>query len=372
MAGTASQTPLTSEHKPAPLYRQFLHWSGIAPVLGWLLYLSGFALANPFMVVVSALLLTASVMAAVHHSEVVAHKVGEPFGTIILALAVTILESSIIISLMTAGGEGTATLARDTLFAAVMIILNGILGICFLFGGLKFHEQFFARSSANVALVALVAILVFTLILPNYTTSTAAGTYSVPQMIFVALSCLVLYGTFILVQTVRHRNYFLPEGEAETPHVVTRSEAILSLVFLLIALGIVVLLAKTLSPTIEAAVVGAGLPVSLVGVIIAAVILMPESIAAVNAARRNKLQISINLALGSALASIGLTIPVVVTVCVMYDIPLVLGLDKKAVILLGLSVFTAMLSLSKGKTNILYGVVSLVNLAAYIFTIIFP
>ncbi len=343
----------------------------IAPVLGWLLYFSGFATANTVLIVLAALLLIPSVMAAVHHSEVIAHKVGEPFGTIILALAVTVLESSIIISLMTAGGEGVATLARDTLFAAVMLILNGILGMSFLIGTIKFHEQFFVSKSANLALVALVAILVLTLVLPNFTSSTPAGTYSVPQLVFVALACLVLYTAFVLVQTVRHRNYFLPEGDDDTPQVVGKKKAWVSLAFLLVSLGIVVLMAKKLSPSIESAVVSAGLPVSLVGVIIAGVILLPEFLAALNAAARNKLQISVNLALGSALASIGLTIPVVAVVCIMYDIPLVLGLDQKSMVLLGLSFFTALLSLSRGHTNILYGVVSLVNLVAYIFTIVY-
>ncbi len=148
--------------------------------------------------------------------------------------------------------------------------------------------------------------------------------------------------------------------------------SLISLLFLVICLGIVVLLAKSLSPMIEGAVSDMGAPKTLVGVIIAAVVLLPEGLAALAAARRNRFQTSLNLALGSALASIGLTIPAVALVCLMYDIPLVLGLDMKSMLLLGLSVFTVMLALNQGRTNMLYGVVLLVNLAAYVFTVIVP
>lgn len=263
------------------------------------------------------------VLSAVHHAEVVAHKVGEPYGTIILALAVTVLEASIIVSLMLAGGAGADTYARDTLFAAVMLILNGILGI------------------------------------------------SMPQLIAIGVCCLVIYGAFIFIQTVRHRNYFLTEEVTGEEKAVTRSDALISLGLLIVCLAVVVFLAKKLSPVIEAAVVGAGLPTALVGVAIAAVILMPEGVAAVRAARRNQYQTSINLALGSALASIGLSIPTVAVICTIMDLPLVLGLDNKSMVLLGLSVFTVMLSLNKGRTNGLYAAVLLVNLMMYIFTIIF-
>ena len=215
--------------------------------------------------------------------------------------------------------------------------------------------------------------MVLTLILPNYTTSIRGPVYTKPQLIFVAVACLVVYGSFLLVQTVRHRNYFMPENDDEE-HVEppTNRQTLMSLATLIACLGIVVLLAKSLSPAIEEIVQDAGLPKSLVGIIIAAVVLLPEGIAAIKAARRNDIQTSLNLSLGSALASIGLTIPAVAVVCSLYNLPLVLGLDIKSTVLLALSVFIAMLALSKGKTNILYGVVLLVNLAAYIFTIIYP
>lgn len=345
-------------------------WSVALPVLAVVVYLVGIS-GSIVMTVLGVLFLIGSVLSAVHHAEVVAHKVGEPFGTIILALAITILEVALIVSLMVSGGS--EVLARDTVFAAIMLILNGILGICLMIGGIRHREQFFGKKSASTALITLVAILVLTLILPNFTTSTEAGTYNNAQMLFVAVASLVLYGAFIMVQTVRHRDYFLAEDE-HTEHATPPSTpiALASLGLLILCLAIVILLAKGLSPAIEGLVLSVGAPQSLVGVIIAGVVLMPEGLAALNAANKNRFQTSLNLALGSALASIGLTIPAVVVVCLMYDIPLVLGLDAKSMVMLGLSVFTVMLALNQGRTNMLYGVVLVVNLFAYVFNTIMP
>ncbi|MEN2433922.1 ionic transporter y4hA [Weeksellaceae bacterium A-14] len=355
--------------------KKLLSWNIIFPIISAVFYLSGLAAdINPFLNVVGGILLISSVLSAVHHAEVVAHRVGEPFGTIILAICITILEVSLIISLMIAGGEKAMTYPRDTIFAAIMLILNGILGVCIWIGGVKYREQYFARSSATTSLISLVAILVMTLILPNFTTSHAGPFYTKAQLIFVSVASLVIYGVFLMVQTVRHRNYFITDDDDETKPAVRPDniKAFISLVFLVLCLAVVVFMAKALSPTIERLVEEAGAPQTLVGVIIAAVVLLPEGLAAIRAARNNKIQSSLNLALGSALASIGLTIPSVALVCILYDIPLVLGLDNKSIILLSLSVFTVMLSLSRGKTNILYGAVLLVNLAAYIFYVIVP
>lgn len=348
-------------------------WSLLLPISAWILYFIGIK-ESIILQLAGGALLIGSVLSAVHHAEVVAHKVGEPFGTIILALAITIIEVALIVSLMVAGGDNAAYLARDTVFAAIMLILNGILGGCLLIGGLKHHEQFFSQKSASTALVTLVVILVITLVLPNFTTSTQGATYSSSQLIFVAIAAVVLYVSFILIQTVRHRDYFLADDDNPSHHAEPPSNkvALISLLFLVVCLGIVVLLAKALSPVIEKMVVGVGAPLALVGVIIAAVVLLPEGLAALTAAHRNRLQTSINLALGSALASIGLTIPAVVIVCLIYDINMVLGLDWKSMVLLSLSSFVAMLSLNQGKTNMLYGIVLLVILATYVFTVIVP
>ncbi len=354
--------------------RLFLQWTTIIPVLAWFLFFSNLIYDSDFFKIVASILLIFSVMSAVHHSEVVAHKVGEPYGTIILAIAITVIEVSIIISLMMSGGAEAVSLARDTVYSATMVILNGIVGLCLFIGGMKHHEQKFSKHSATIALVSLISIIVFTLVIPTFTESVHGSYYSTPQLIFASISCLVIYGFFLFAQTSRHREYFLSteDGENHNSIVISNKKMTVSLVFLILSLAIVVLLAKTLSPTIESIIISYNLPLTLVGVVIAVIILLPEAIAAVNAARKDKLQTSLNLSLGSALASIGLTIPSVAIVCIMYDIKIILGLDIKSIILMGLSVFTVMLSLASGRTNLVYGVVLLVNLFAFIFLIIYP
>jgi Ca2+:H+ antiporter len=357
--------------------RSLLQWTVIIPVLAWILYLSGLIYDSSFFQLLASVLLIFSVMAAVHYSEIIAEKVGEPYGTIILAISITVIEVSIIISLMMTEGEAAASLARDTVYSATMLILNGIVGLCLLIGSIKHYEQNFSKPSVTIALVSLVSIVGFTLVFPTFTESVSGSYYSNPQLIFASIACLVIYGFFLFAQTKRHRDYFLSVGEDEDdetsePMAISNRVFLMSLLFLIICLGIVVLLAKTLSPTIESIITGYDLPKTLVGVIIASIILLPEGIAAIIAARNNKLQTSINLSLGSALASIGLTIPSVAIVCIIYDFKIILGLDIKSIILLGLSVFTVMLSLSSGKTNIVYGVVLLVNLFAFIFLMIYP
>ncbi len=353
-------------------------WSLLAPLVGWVLLCSMWLWGGSgglFIALLAAGML-ACVLAAVHHAEVIAHKVGEPYGTLVLAVAVTVIEVALIVSLMLTGGPATTALARDTVFAAVMIILNGMVGLCMLVGGSRFGEQRFGLYGVSASLATLAAIAVLTLVLPNYTTTVAGPFYSVGQLGFIAVVSLALYGTFVLVQTVRHRDYFLPangsadeDAHAEPPGV---RVALASLGLLLACLTAVVLLAKSLAPAIEAAVLAAGAPLAVVGVIIAAVVLLPEGVAALRAARANRLQTSLNLALGSALASIGLTIPAVAIVSIATGWTLTLGLDAKASILLMLSLLVATLSLGTGRTTVLQGVVHLVIFATYLFTTLFP
>jgi Ca2+:H+ antiporter len=325
--------------------------------------------------IAAAIILIGSVVAAVHHAEVVAHRVGEPFGTLVLAVAVTVIEVSLIVSLMLSGSGDVAALARDTVFAAIMIILNFIIGLCLLTGGLKHGEQRFTLRGISAALATLAALVVLSLILPNYTTSAAGPTYAPSQLIFVAIISLVLYGTFVLVQTVRHRDYFLPAGDiAPEEHATPPGNRTAWTAFgiLLVALVIVVLLAKGLSSQVEDAILAAGLPHAIVGVVIAALVLAPESLAAYNAAQRDRLQTSLNLALGSALATIGLTIPAVAIVSLLLDLPLALGIGAKSMTLLALSLFVTTISLGTGRTTVLQGVVHLVIFAAYLFTTVIP
>ncbi len=358
-------------HAPLPL------WSIASPLAGWLV-LGGALLgaAGGFWLLLMTAALVAGVLAAVHHAEVVAHRVGEPYGTLVLALAITVIEVALIVSLMLSGGPQTTALARDTVFAAVMLILNGIVGLCLLAGASRFKEQTFGLLGVSASLATLAAIAVLTLVLPNYTLTTPGPMYSPSQLGFVALVSLVLYGTFVLVQTVRHRDYFLPPGagddtDAHAPPPGNRLAAA-SAALLLLSLVAVVLLAKALAPSIELFVDRVGAPKAVVGIIIAMVVLLPEGLAAYRAARANRLQTSLNLALGSALASIGLTIPAVAIVSLTTGWTLTLGLDIKSTVLLLLSLFICTLSLGTGRTTVLQGVVHLVLLATYLFTTIVP
>lgn len=351
-------------------------WTIAAPVFAWVIFsLKPSAPGTIFLFLLGAALVGA-VMSAVHHAEVIAHKVGEPYGTLLLAVAVTVIEVSLIVSLMLSGGESAAALARDTVFAAIMIILTGIIGLCLLVGGARFGEQMYGKHGVSAALVTLTAITILALILPNYTTTTPGPSYNRSQLVFVAIVSLILYITFVMIQTGRHRDYFLPSGAESNDEIhaqpPSRNTTILSTVLLFAGLGAVVLLAKALSPSIEKGVASAGAPKALVGIIIALIILIPEGYAALRAARKNRLQTSLNLALGSALASIGLTIPAVALVSVFTGFSVTLGIDTKSTLLLLLSLFTIMLSFGTGRTTILQGVVLLVIFSVYLFTTIVP
>jgi Ca2+:H+ antiporter len=319
--------------------------------------------------------LIAAVFAAVYHAEVVAHRIGEPFGTLVLAVAVTVIEVALIVSVMIAGGADKAGLARDTVFAAVMIVCNGIVGLCLLLGGVRHHVQGFQVEGANAALAVLAALTILTLIVPNVTTSGAGPTFSTAQLVFAGTISLVLYGSFVFVQTVRHRDYFLPlEGGGEETHAAppSRTMALVSAGLLLVTLIAVVGLAKALTPTLEVAVSRLNAPKAVVGVVIAALVLLPEGLAALRAARANRLQTSLNLALGSALASIGLTIPTVAAVSIALGRPLELGLGTKDEVLLALTLFVGVVTLGTGRTTVLQGVVHLVIFAAFLFLALVP
>ena len=346
----------------------------ILPLLGWLvLALSAAGIGSPL---VTGLVLFAVVVAAVHHAETVAHRVGEPFGTLILAVAVTVIEAGLIVSLMLANNEGAATLARDTVFAACMIILNLLLGLCLIAAARHQKEARFTRTGATAAFSTLATLAVLTLILPNHTTSVTGPIYSPSQLAFVAAFSLLLYLTFVFVQTVGNRDYFLPKGQLAEPNShaepPTIAQTWISFGALVVSLGAVVLMAKSLSGPLESAVAAAHAPRALVGIAIAAIVLLPESVAAVRAARANRLQTSLNLALGSALATIGLTIPVVTITSFMLGLPLSLGLDGKGTVLLSLTLLIGALSLARGRTTVLHGAVHLVIFGAYLLTTVIP
>ena len=351
-------------------------WSWTWPALGAVIVLLHFALGPATVLTAAeAIVLIATVFAAVYHAEVVALRVGEPFGTLVLALAVTTIEVALIVSMMAAGGPEATGLARDTLFAAVMIICNGIIGVCLLAGGLRHHQQEFQLRGANAALSVLIALTTLTLILPNFTITTPGPTFSRSQLIFAAVVSLTLYASFIFVQTVRHRDFFLPENASEQEaHATPPSNriALTSSALLLASLVIVVALAKTLTPPVERAIDAVGAPKSAVGIIIAALVLLPESLAAYRAAMANRLQTSMNLALGSVLASIGLTIPAVATISILLGMPLTLGLDPKDQVLLIVTLIVSLVTLGTGRTTVLQGTVHVILFAVFLFLAIRP
>lgn len=327
-----------------------------------------------WLLLVVAIGLIAAILSAVHHAEVIAHRVGEPFGTLVLALAVTVIEVSLIVSLMLSGGAAAAALARDTVYATVMIVCNGTVGLCLLMGALKHHVLAFRIAGTNPALSVLATLTVLTLVLPSFTSTTPGPTLSTVQLAFVGLVSLTLYGVFVFVQTVRHRSYFLPVGVKDEDHVSLPSKATawLSLVLLFLCLVAVVGLAKMLAPSIENVVMAASAPHAVVGVAIALLVLLPETWAAVRAAQRNRMQTSFNLALGSALATIGLTIPAVAATSIILGLRLELGLPPKEMVLLVLTLGISAITLAGGRSTVLQGAVHLILFTVFLFLAIFP
>jgi Ca2+:H+ antiporter len=353
-------------------------WSWVAPIAAGLLVCAKFAhvvsVQSAVVAVLASVLLAGAIFASVHHAEIIAARIGQPFGTIVLAVAVTVIEASLIVSLMLSSGEGSGqTLARDTIYATIMIVLNGVIGMCLIFGGLRHYEQTYQRDASAAALSVLGTLCVITLVLPNYTHAVFGPIYSSPQLIFVAIVSTLLYCAFLFVQTVRHRNFFVSEGAVDDDHEVpTNRTTLISLALLCVALAAVVLLAKSLSPILEATVAAAQLPSSFVGVIIAGVVLLPEGIAAVRAARLNRLQTSLNIAFGSGMATIGLTIPIVSLTSLLVARPIALGLAPLELVLLILTLFISSLTLLNGRSTILQGCVHLVIFGVFLFLAAVP
>jgi Ca2+:H+ antiporter len=350
-------------------------WAWAWPLAAWLILPPALWLGTGGPLgAVAGVVLIATVFAAVYHAEVVAHRTGEPFGTLVLALAVTVIETALIVSVMLAAPADNAGLARDTIFAAVMIVCNGIVGACLLWGGAHHREQSFQLQGASAALAVLAALTVLTLVVPNVATTVPGPRFSTAQLAFAATVSLALYGAFVFVQTVRHRDYFLPVGDDAAAHAPPPSNAtaLASAGLLVAALVAIVGLAKALTPPVEAAVAHLGMPRAVVGIVIAALVLLPEGVAALRAARADRLQTSLNLALGSSLATIGLTIPAVAVVSIALRQPLELGLAAKEEVLLALTLLISVITLGTGRTTVLQGVVHLLVFAVFLFFAVAP
>lgn len=379
-------------------------WTTVTPILALVALVPAW-FAHPesaVLLTLLAVLLVGAVLAAVHHAEVVAHRVGEPYGSLLLAVAVTIIEVGLIVTLMVTTDKDTAGLARDTVFAAAMITVNGIVGISLLVGALKHHLAVFNPEGTGAALATVITLAVVCLVLPSVTTSQPGPEFTGAQLAFAAIASLTLYGMFVFTQTIRHRDFFLPvtsgqhsplvsgaatspgapsggfehepvdldeDGHADPP---TDRAALASLGLLVVSLVAVVGLAKIESPAIESGVAALGFPNAVVGVVIALLVLAPETIAAVRAAARNRVQVSLNLALGSAMASIGLTIPAIAIASIWLDGPLELGLNQLQTVLLVLTAAVAILTVVPGRAKPLQGGVHLVLLAAFLFLTVAP
>lgn len=325
-----------------------------------------------------AVALIGGVLSAVHHAEVVAHKTGEPYGALILAIAVTIIEVSLIISMMLSGHDGSQFIARDAVFATVMIVINGVIGLCIFIGGLHHHEMSFRNEGTNSALAVLTALATFILVMPIVTTSTPGPDFTKSQLAFAGIASFALYAAFLFFQTVSHRDYYLPKAEdkktdsnfhAQKP---SNLKTAVSVALLILSLVIVVGLAELLSPAIEVGVKAAGAPKTIVGIAIAMLVLLPEGFAAVRAAKANRLQSSLNLALGSALASIGLSIPTIAAIAIFFNLPLSLGISDLNMTLMYLTFFIGALTLAIGRTTLLQGVVHLIIFFEYLFLSLVP
>jgi Ca2+:H+ antiporter len=352
-------------------------WSWFLPVVAIVLLVTGLLVpVGTVLAILCAAALIGAVMAAVHHAEVVAHRLGEPFGTLVLTASITIIEVALIVTLMLGGGAEKAALPRDTIFSAIMITCNAVVGLCLLIGGLRHHEQSFHIMGANTALATLIALSTLTLVFPAFTTSSVGLTYTSAQLTFAALASLALWGAFVFVQTVRHRDYFLPVDNAsdEETHAPPPSAQLAwtSFGLLFVTLVAVVGLSKVISHNIEAALDAAGAPQPVLGIVVAMLVLLPETWAAARAAHANRLQTSLNLALGSALSSIGLTIPAVALTATLAGLPLVLGLEPKELVLLVLTFLVTSITLVSGRTHVLLGAVHIVIFAAFLFLAFVP
>jgi Ca2+:H+ antiporter len=318
--------------------------------------------------------------AVVRHADSLAERLGEPFGTLILTISATAIEVTMISTVMLHGANNP-TLARDTMFAVLMIVLNGMAGLTLLVGALRHREQYFNLQGAGAFLNLLVPLSVLSLVLPNYTTSSAGATLSASQELFLVTASVTLYGIFLTIQTVRHQGYFQHDHGNRTPHhaagraggehAAHRPSAWHAL-GIVAALLPVVLLAEELAAYVDHAIEHLGAPAALGGLLIAGLILAPEALGALRAAWANHLQRSINICLGSALATIGLTVPAVLVIGLVTGRSVELGLDPLAITLLALTLLVSLITFASGHTNVLQGAVHLMLFLSYVFLTLVP
>jgi Ca2+:H+ antiporter len=346
-------------------------WTWLAPLIALAVMIAAlFLRMTPIVTALAGLALVAAVVAAVHHAEVIARRVGEPLGTLLLSIAVTVIEVALIVSMVSAGPHN-ATLARDTIYCVMMITCNGLVGLCLLIGAIRHGEQSFQVMGANAILATLIALTTLALVLPTFTVSSPGPTYTKSQLIFAGTTSLVLWGMAVLFQTGRHRHYFLPTHDGANDDRPEEKPAlrlsVISAALLLASLAGVVGLAHAISGPMEVAVARAGAPSIVMSIGIATLTLLPEGVAALRAALNDRLQISLNLALGSALASIGLTIPAVGFTSLLIHTPMTFGLAPKELLLVAVTFVVASITFVAGRSHGLQGIVHLVLFGAFLF-----
>lgn len=322
---------------------------------------------------VSVALLCGAAFAGVRHADVVAARLGQPYGTLVLTLSVTVIEVSVMASMML-NGDNNPTLAREAVLSVLMIVNAGIVGLCLLLGSLKHREQTIQQQGVSGYLSALIALGVMLLILPSETHAGTAGAFSTAQLAYMSFIAVSLYGAFLYMQTVRHREHFESQGGGHAETAPSAGEFALALAMLLLSLAAVVALSRHVATTFEQFLSNFPLqdPDAVTGALVATIILLPEGITAVRAAARNHLQHSLNIALGSALATISLTIPAMAAISVIIGRPMVLGLDTEDRTMLLLTFVLSILSFGTGKTNALNGVIHLIVFFVYVMLLFMP
>jgi Ca2+:H+ antiporter len=337
-------------------------------------------IAQPIALIVVFLWLFAvilwSAVSVVRHADCLAIKWGEPYGTLILTLSAITIEV-VMISTAMLHGTNNPTLGRDAIFAVVMIALNGFVGLCLLIGGLRHREQYYNLQGVNSYLNVIMTLAVLGLVLPNFTITTQGPTFSTVQQVFLIVVSLFLYAIFLLIQTMRHRGYFMESeqaGVAASPayHSLRVQSTAFHTPMLVAYLIIVILLAEKFAIPLDNSIEQFGMPQAFGGAMIAALVLTPEGIGAVQATLRNQLQRSINLLLGSVLATIGLTIPAVLTISLITERPVILGVEGGNLPLLLLTLAVSVVTFTSRRTNILQGCVHLLLFAVFVLLIFAP
>lgn len=325
---------------------------------------------------VAGILVIGSVFATLEHAEILSAKAGEPLGTLLLTISVTIIEVAIMSSMIAHGSEDP-TEAREAVFSAIMIVCNGLVGLCLLLGGFRHGEQELQPMGASAYLAVLIALSVLTLIIPDVTTSTPGPTLSAKQLAFVSVLSIVLYSAFLFIQTVRHRSYFTDVHAAAVGHAAekpTPGRTLVALIGLAASLLGVSLLAERVIPDLEDGLNRAGVAEvnAVTGAVVALLVLLPESLNSIRAAYRNALQTSLNGALGSVVATIGLTVPAVGLFSVWTGKEIMFGLGKRDATMLLLTLMLSIVSFGAGRTNVFTGLVHLVVFATYVFFLFVP